>query len=147
MLIGRRRYQDLLRLPHTPHAPRQLYHGPLRRDTHSQRSLFGGVTCLPGCFSMYRLKARKVTDDAWVPICKLEIVREYGQSEIGTLHRKNLLLLGQDRFLTTILLRTFPNRKMMFLPQVRCRIVAHDTFGVLLSQRRRWINSTTHNAQ
>ncbi|KAG8964576.1 hypothetical protein FRC03_001606 [Tulasnella sp. 419] len=109
-------------------------------------SVFGGVTCLPGCFSMYRLKARKVSDDDWVPlITKPEIVKEYSQSDVTTLHQKNLLLLGEDRFLTTILLRTFPNRKMMFCPQARCRTVAPDTFAVLLSQRRRWINSTIHN--
>ncbi|KAL5507330.1 CHS1_2 [Sanghuangporus vaninii] len=109
-------------------------------------SVFGGVTCLPGCFSMFRLKARKTSGDDWVPlITKPEIVREYSQSEVTTLHQKNLLLLGEDRFLTTLLLRTFPNRKMMFLPQARCRTVVPDTFKVLLSQRRRWINSTIHN--
>jgi len=109
-------------------------------------SVFGGVSCLPGCFSMFRLKARKTTGDDWIPlIIKPEIVREYSQSEVTTLHQKNLLLLGEDRFLTTILLRTFPNRKMMFLPQARCRTVVPDTFSVLLSQRRRWINSTIHN--
>ncbi|KAL4074286.1 glycosyltransferase family 2 protein [Scleroderma citrinum] len=109
-------------------------------------SVFGGVTCLPGCFSMFRLKARRTTGDDWVPlIIKPEIVREYSQCEVTTLHQKNLLLLGEDRFLTTILLRTFPNRKMMFLPQARCRTVVPDTFSVLLSQRRRWINSTVHN--
>ncbi|TFK44588.1 chitin synthase 1 [Crucibulum laeve] len=109
-------------------------------------SVFGGVSCLPGCFSMFRLKARKASGDDWVPlIIKPEIVKEYSQSEVTTLHQKNLLLLGEDRFLTTILLRTFPNRKMMFLPQARCRTVVPDTFSVLLSQRRRWINSTIHN--
>ncbi|KAH7888380.1 glycosyltransferase family 2 protein [Phlebopus sp. FC_14] len=109
-------------------------------------SVFGGVSCLPGCFSMFRLKARRAAGDDWVPlIIKPEIVREYSQSEVATLHQKNLLLLGEDRFLTTILLRTFPNRKMMFLPQARCRTVVPDTFSVLLSQRRRWINSTIHN--
>ncbi|KDQ21489.1 glycosyltransferase family 2 protein [Botryobasidium botryosum FD-172 SS1] len=109
-------------------------------------SVFGGVTCLPGCFSMYRLKARKATDNDWVPIItKPEIVREYSQSVVTTLHQKNLLLLGEDRFLTTILLRTFPNRKMMFCPQALCRTVVPDTFAMLLSQRRRWINSTIHN--
>ena len=109
-------------------------------------SVFGGVTCLPGCFSMYRLKARKEADDDWVPlIIKPEIVREYSQSTVTTLHQKNLLLLGEDRFLTTILLRTFPNRKMMFCPQAKCRTVVPDTFSILLSQRRRWINSTIHN--
>ncbi|KAK7692810.1 Chitin synthase, class 1 [Cerrena zonata] len=109
-------------------------------------SVFGGVSCLPGCFSMFRLKARKATGDDWVPlIIKPEIVKEYSQNVVTTLHQKNLLLLGEDRFLTTILIRTFPNRKMMFLPQARCRTVVPDTFSVLLSQRRRWINSTIHN--
>ncbi|KAJ8522749.1 hypothetical protein ONZ45_g743 [Pleurotus djamor] len=109
-------------------------------------SVFGGVSCLPGCFSMFRLKARRSSGDDWVPlIVKPEIVKEYSQCEVTTLHQKNLLLLGEDRFLTTILLRTFPNRKMMFLPQARCRTVVPDTFSVLLSQRRRWINSTIHN--
>ncbi|KAK8853481.1 chitin synthase 1 [Kwoniella newhampshirensis] len=109
-------------------------------------SVFGGVTCLPGCFSMYRIKARKDTDNDWVPILvKPEIVAEYSQSEVETLHQKNLLLLGEDRFLSTIMLRTFPRRKNIFLPQAKCRTVAPDTFSVLLSQRRRWINSTVHN--
>ncbi|ORX40470.1 chitin synthase 1 [Kockovaella imperatae] len=109
-------------------------------------SVFGGVTCLPGCFSMYRIKARKDADNDWVPILvKPEIVREYSQNVVSTLHQKNLLLLGEDRFLTTILLRTFPRRKNIFLPQARCRTIAPDTFSVLLSQRRRWINSTIHN--
>ncbi|KAF8230136.1 glycosyltransferase family 2 protein [Tricholoma matsutake] len=109
-------------------------------------SVFGGVSCLPGCFSMFRLKARKTTGDDWVPlIVKPEVVKEYSQCEVTTLHQKNLLLLGEDRFLTTCLLRTFPNRKMMFLPQAKCRTIVPDTFAVLLSQRRRWINSTIHN--
>ncbi|KAH9830744.1 chitin synthase-domain-containing protein [Rhodofomes roseus] len=109
-------------------------------------SVFGGVSCLPGCFSMFRLKARRDTGDDWVPlITKPEIVQQYSQSVVSTLHQKNLLLLGEDRFLTTIMFRTFPNRKMIFLPQARCRTIVPDTFSVLLSQRRRWINSTIHN--
>ncbi|KAN0059767.1 Chitin synthase, class 7 [Thecaphora frezii] len=109
-------------------------------------SVFGGVTCLPGCFSMYRIKARKPRDDDWVPIIvKPEVTREYSQSTVGTLHQKNLLLLGEDRFLTTMLLRTFPNRKMVFCPEARCRTEVPHTFKMLLSQRRRWINSTVHN--
>ncbi|GAA6012244.1 hypothetical protein JCM10207_002776 [Rhodosporidiobolus poonsookiae] len=109
-------------------------------------SVFGGVTCLPGCFSMYRIKARKQDDGDWFPVLvQPTIVSEYSQSVVTTLHQKNLLLLGEDRFLTTLLLRTFPNRKMMFCPHARCRTVVPDTFKVLLSQRRRWINSTIHN--
>ncbi|CAG8570832.1 8959_t:CDS:2 [Acaulospora morrowiae] len=108
-------------------------------------SVFGGVTCLPGCFCMYRLKARKGNND-WVPIItKPEIVQEYSQNVVETLHQKNLLLLGEDRFLTTLMLRNFPHRKMMFCPQAICKTVVPDNFRVLLSQRRRWINSTIHN--
>ncbi|KAJ1995199.1 hypothetical protein GGI25_002117 [Coemansia spiralis] len=107
-------------------------------------SVFGGVTCLPGCFCMYRLKARK--GDDWVPILtKSEICHEYSQNVVETLHEKNLLLLGEDRFLTTLMLRNFPSRKMMFMPQAVCKTLVPDEFKVLLSQRRRWINSTVHN--
>ncbi|KAJ2450143.1 hypothetical protein EV183_004493 [Coemansia sp. RSA 2336] len=107
-------------------------------------SVFGGVTCLPGCFCMYRLKARK--GDDWVPILtKPEICTEYSQNVVKTLHEKNLLLLGEDRFLTTLMLRNFPSRKMMFMPQATCKTLVPDEFKVLLSQRRRWINSTVHN--
>ena len=51
---------------------------------------------------MFRLKARKSSGEDWVPlIIKPEIVKEYSQSVVTTLHEKNLLLLGEDRFLTT----------------------------------------------
>ncbi|KAI8338452.1 chitin synthase-domain-containing protein [Chlamydoabsidia padenii] len=107
-------------------------------------SLFGIVTCLPGCFSMYRIKAPK--NGAWVPIlANPDVVLEYNQNVVTTLHEKNLLLLGEDRFLSTLMLRTFPHRQMMFVPQAICKTVVPDEFTVLLSQRRRWINSTVHN--
>lgn len=107
-------------------------------------SLFGIVTCLPGCFSMFRIKAPK--NGAWVPLlANPDIILEYNQNVVTTLHEKNLLLLGEDRFLSTLMLRTFPKRQMMFVPQARCRTIVPDEFKVLLSQRRRWINSTIHN--
>ncbi|KAL1922994.1 uncharacterized protein VTP21DRAFT_9370 [Calcarisporiella thermophila] len=107
-------------------------------------SMFGGVTCLPGCFCMYRIKAPK--NDGWVPIlANPDILLEYNQNVVATLHAKNLLLLGEDRFLSTLMLRTFPKRQMIFLPQAICKTVVPDTLGVLISQRRRWINSTIHN--
>jgi len=34
---------------------------------------------------------------------------------------------------------------MLFCPQAVCKTVVPDTFRMLLSQRRRWINSTVHN--
>jgi len=53
--------------------------------------------------------------------------------------------LGEDRYLTTLMLRTFPKRKQVFVPQAVCKTTVPETFSVLLSQRRRWINSTVHN--
>eukprot|EP00834_Sanchytrium_tribonematis_P004547 NODE_230_length_12188_cov_0.969890.p1 type:complete len:933 gc:universal NODE_230_length_12188_cov_0.969890:10229-7431(-) len=108
-------------------------------------SVFGGVTCLPGCFCAYRIKAPK-GDGFFVPILgNPEIVEQYSENVVDTLHKKNLYLLGEDRFLTTIMLKTFPRRKMMFIPQALCKTEVPDKFRVLLSQRRRWINSTVHN--
>jgi len=109
-------------------------------------SIFGGVTCLPGCFSMYRIKAPKGSDGYWVPIlANPDIVERYSDNVVDTLHKKNLLLLGEDRFLSSLMLRTFPKRKQVFVPKAACKTIVPDKFSVLLSQRRRWINSTVHN--
>ncbi|KAJ5140867.1 hypothetical protein N7448_004275 [Penicillium atrosanguineum] len=112
----------------------------------SFESVFGGVTCLPGCFTMYRIKAPKGGQNYWVPIlANPDIVEHYSENVVDTLHKKNLLLLGEDRYLTTLMLKTFPKRKQIFVPQAVCKTVVPDKFMVLLSQRRRWINSTVHN--
>ncbi|KAI9280480.1 chitin synthase [Sporodiniella umbellata] len=109
-------------------------------------SIFGNVTCLPGCFCMYRIKAPKGNSGHWVPIlANPDIIEHYSENVVDTLHKKNLLLLGEDRYLSTLMLRTFPRRKMLFVPQAVCKTVVPDSFLVLLSQRRRWINSTIHN--
>ena len=111
-------------------------------------SIFGGVTCLPGCFCMYRIKAPKqvVGVDYWVPLlASPDIVDSYSENITTTLHKKNLLLLGEDRYLTTLMLKTFPRRKLIFVPSATCQTIVPSTFRVLLSQRRRWINSTVHN--
>lgn len=112
----------------------------------SFESVFGGVTCLPGCFCMYRIKSPKGGQNYWVPIlANPDIVEHYSENVVDTLHKKNLLLLGEDRFLSTLMLRTFPKRKQIFVPQAVCKTTVPEEFSVLLSQRRRWINSTVHN--
>lgn len=109
-------------------------------------SVFNSVTCLPGCFSIYRIKAPKGKDGFWIPIlCNPEIVTQYSNNNVKSLHQKNLLLLGEDRYLSSLLLKTFPKRKQIFVPKAACKTVVPSEFKVLLSQRRRWINSTVHN--
>ncbi|KXN67520.1 glycosyltransferase family 2 protein, partial [Conidiobolus coronatus NRRL 28638] len=104
-------------------------------------SLFGTVTCLPGCFCMYRIRSVK---NAPLLISD-KVIKEYSRSDVNTLHLKNLLWLGEDRYLTTLMMKHFPNYKLKFTPDAKCLTVAPHKFNVLLSQRRRWINSTIHN--
>lgn len=112
----------------------------------SFESVFGGVTCLPGCFCMYRIKAPKGGQNYWVPIlANPDVVEHYSENVVDTLHKKNLLLLGEDRYLSTLMLKTFPKRRQVFVPQAVCKTTVPERFSVLLSQRRRWINSTVHN--
>ncbi|KAI9298387.1 hypothetical protein K502DRAFT_362414 [Neoconidiobolus thromboides FSU 785] len=104
-------------------------------------SLFGSVTCLPGCFSMYRIR----TVSGKPLIINNGIISDYSVNRVDTLHTKNLLHLGEDRYLTTLMLKHFPQYKLKFTPDAQCKTVAPDQFEVLMSQRRRWINSTIHN--
>ena len=105
-------------------------------------SLFGSVTCLPGCFTLYRLR----TPDTHKPLfISNQLLHDYSENRVDTLHMKNLLHLGEDRYLTTLLLKHFPTYKTQFIRDAHAYTVAPDDWKVLLSQRRRWINSTVHN--
>ncbi|TFK24681.1 chitin synthase [Coprinopsis marcescibilis] len=105
-------------------------------------SLFGSVTCLPGCFSLYRVR----TADKGRPIIiSNRIIEEYAEPNVDTLHKKNLFSLGEDRFLTTLLMKHFPSFKTKFCPDAIAHTMAPESWKVLFSQRRRWINSTVHN--
>ncbi|CAI4216911.1 unnamed protein product [Parascedosporium putredinis] len=105
-------------------------------------SLFGSVTCLPGCFSMYRLR----TVDKGKPlIISDDVIKDYAICDVDTLHKKNLLSLGEDRYLTTLMTKYFPYMTYKFIPDAYCQTAAPESWSVLLSQRRRWINSTIHN--
>ncbi|KAH9468950.1 hypothetical protein Pst134EA_009475 [Puccinia striiformis f. sp. tritici] len=105
-------------------------------------SLFGSVTCLPGCFTLYRIRS---ADKGRPLVVSNIIIDEYAEIHVDTLHKKNLFSLGEDRFFTTLLMKHFPHYKTKFIPDATCMTAAPETWAVLLSQRRRWINSTIHN--
>ncbi|WUR04235.1 chitin synthase (CHS1) [Vairimorpha necatrix] len=84
--------------------------------TKTFESVFGGVTCLPGCFCMYRIKI--ITDE---------------EGNVVTGHRSNTRRIFNE------------DRKLIFVPQAKCETYVPGEFKILLSQRRRWINSTIHN--
>jgi chitin synthase len=105
-------------------------------------SLFGSVTCLPGCFSMYRIRAAETGKPLFV---SREVVDSYATIRVDTLHMKNLLHLGEDRYLTTLLLKYHSKYKTKYIFSAHAWTIAPDSWKVFLSQRRRWINSTVHN--
>ncbi|CAO3591285.1 unnamed protein product [Absidia cylindrospora] len=105
-------------------------------------SLFGTVTCLPGCFTIYRVRTPQKNQPLLIAN---QVIEEYQINKVETLHQKNLLFLGEDRYLTTLILKHFPKFKTKFTPDAKCRTNAPDQWSVLVSQRRRWINSTIHN--
>ena len=52
-----------------------------------------GATCLPGCFSMYRIKALKGDASYWVPtLTNPDTVERYSENVVDTLHKKNPFL-------------------------------------------------------
>lgn len=125
-------------------------------------SVFGGVTCLPGCFCIYRIKITTDENDniknhtdkkclmgeKWncLPILVNPLIlSSYSVYEARTLHEKNLLHLGEDRYLTTLLMKNFYKRKLIFLSSAKCSTYVPTDYATLRSQRRRWINSTIHN--
>lgn len=91
---------------------------------------------------MYRLR----TPDKGRPlIISSKVIEEYSDGNVDTLHKKNLLSLGEDRYLTTLMTKHFPYMSYKFIPDAYANTAAPETWSVLLSQRRRWINSTIHN--
>src|ERR1700750_771467 len=91
---------------------------------------------------MYRLR----TADKGKPLIISDIViNEYSDGNVDTLHKKNLLSLGEDRYLTTLMTKHFPNMSYRFVAEASAHTAAPEKWSVLLSQRRRWINSTVHN--
>lgn len=90
---------------------------------------------------MYRITA----DDDRALISSDAIYQQYARNDIDSLHEKNLFHLGEDRMLTTLLLKIFSDMSLSFVPIAACWTIVPDEFRILLSQRRRWINSTFHN--
>ena len=110
--------------------------------TKAFESLFGSVTCLPGCFTMYRIRTAETGKPLFV---STEVVNAYANIRVDTLHMKNLLHLGEDRYLTTLLLKYHSKYKTKYTFHAHAWTIAPDSWKIFMSQRRRWINSTVHN--
>ena len=106
-------------------------------------STFGKVICLPGCFSLTKLY-EEIDGEKRMLILKDEILLGYGTNPSPTLHSL-CLMLGEDRFLTSLIMKYLPAYKIFFVPDAECYTGVPETISVFLSQRRRWNNTTLHN--
>ena len=96
-------------------------------------SMFGGVTCLPGCFSMYRIKAPKGDGGYWVPVlANPDVVEHYSENVVDTLHKKNLFSLAEDPYLATFLLKHFPTLRTKFTPDAIAHTIAPGLWRVVV---------------
>ena len=69
-------------------------------------SLFGSITCLPSCFTLYCLHSA----DTHKPLLiSDQMVLDYSQNRIDMLHMKNLPHLGENCYLMTLLLKHSPD--------------------------------------
>jgi chitin synthase len=91
---------------------------------------------------MYRIRAAESGKPLFV---SKEIIEDYSETRVDTLHMKNLLHLGEDRYLTTLLMKHHSNYKTKYIMRAHAWTIAPDNWSVFMSQRRRWINSTVHN--
>ena len=85
--------------------------------------MFGSVTCLRW-FTLFRL----CTPDTHKPLLiSNQIILDYSQNRIDTLYMKNLLHLGEDQYLTMLLLKHFLMCKTRFIWDAHAETVAPMT--------------------
>lgn len=93
------------------------------------------VLVLSGCFTLLRLK-----DSDNNVIINLNILDKYTKEASGIIE-KNLVELGEDRYLTDIIIIEYPQYKLGYLPDSHCYTNVPNTNRILIDQRRRWTNS------
>ena len=92
------------------------------RVLKAAESVFGAVTCCPGCFSAYRRSCVLEVLDAWL-----------GQRFLGV-----RATFGDDRSLTNMLLRRY---KVVYSSAAVAVTIVPDTHGKFLRQQVRWKKS------
>ena len=92
----------------------------------SLESALGGVTCLPGALTMIRLSSLEAIAPRY--FTTLDTTRTFHY------HRYHL---GEDRYLTHLLMELYPRYSVGFCFSARCKTEAPDTWGKYCKQRRR----------
>jgi len=92
------------------------------------------VLVLSGCFTLFRLKQDNK------PTINKNIIDKYTKEAKG-LYERNLLELGEDRFLTILIIQEYPEKYLSYISEAVSYTNVPNDFKTLLCQRRRWTNS------
>lgn len=103
----------------------------------SLESAVYNVFVLSGCFAAYRLGCLVDVNPMFKTRCE-STMRE------GTLQTRNILEVGEDRYLCTLLLRRFPSKRLVYTCATWCTTKVPTSVKGFLKQRRRWTNSLVH---
>lgn len=93
------------------------------------------VLVLSGCFTMIRL----YIDD--IPTINEDILNEYYRTLPTDFIEDNLYKIGEDRFLTNIIMKTYQDKNLKFVMDIKCFTNVPDNILSLVNQRIRWSNS------
>ncbi|KAI9176034.1 hypothetical protein H9P43_006398 [Blastocladiella emersonii ATCC 22665] len=97
-------------------------------------ALMGAVTCLPGVLTMFKY-----------PVL-LDVAQDYFyQREIASTFDFAQRYLGEDRYMTHLLMERPGTYTLGFNSQAMCKTEAPSNFNNLLRQRRRWFLGTITN--
>ncbi|KAL5040488.1 hypothetical protein RTP6_007488 [Batrachochytrium dendrobatidis] len=94
----------------------------------SLEASLGGVTCLPGALTILRLKELSKAAETYFSDLKTENIFDF--------HRYHL---GEDRYLTHLLMEQSRSYSIGFCPSARAKTEAPNTWSSFLKQRRRWL--------
>ncbi|KAH6600209.1 hypothetical protein BASA50_002477 [Batrachochytrium salamandrivorans] len=94
----------------------------------SLEASLGGVTCLPGALTILRLKELTKAAETYFSDLKTDQIFDF--------HRYHL---GEDRYLTHLLMEQSQSYSIGFCPSARAKTEAPGTWTSFLKQRRRWL--------
>lgn len=101
------------------------------------------MNCLSGHFAAYRIKCR--TEDAWIPIlASTDLVKTFNAKDLSSLHHL-YLFSADDQYLSTLLLRAFPKRRLIYVPDASFEVHVPETYEDLFIKSKKRLNGKIHN--
>lgn len=92
------------------------------------------IFVLSGCFTLLKIKKNNKA------LINKNILLKYTKKG-ETLYDKNLLDIGEDRYLTSLMIQEYPSNDISYISEAKCYTNVPESNKILLDQRRRWTNS------